>query len=64
MKIVRYVITIAALLIFITYILKIAGVGFFAQLGDWVLLPFWILVAINMILIIKAQRKAKETEEK
>lgn len=64
MKIARYTITIITSLIFVIYILKIAGVGFFASLGNWVLLPFWVLAAINMILILKLGRKAKNNEDK
>lgn len=64
LKIARYIITIIISLLFITYILKIAGVGFFAALGNWILLPFWVLVVINMILVMKAQRIAKNSEDK
>lgn len=64
MKITRYITTFAALLFFIAYILKITGVGFFKSLGDWVLLPFWVLIAINMIILIRVQRPSKSNEEK
>jgi len=64
MKIARYVITIIVSLLCVLYILKIAGAGFFASVGDWILLPFWVLVAINMILILIAQKKTKSSEDK
>lgn len=64
MKIARYAATFAALLFFIAYILKISGVGFFASPGNRLLLPFRVLVTVNMILLYIILRKAKDSADK
>ena len=64
MKIARYVITIITSLLCVTYILKIAGAGLFASVGDWILLPFWVLAGLNMVLILIAQKKTKKSEDR